>query len=196
MKCSKLTAVGPTSNPFATRYVRAGAIPFRFPPNQSADTLQRRLVASNWHGQIVGPHGSGKTTLLRTLDPYWSVWGRLAVTIILRDRQRQFPAQAAPHPWIATTQLIVDGYEQLTWASRLWLMWQCRRAGCGLLVTTHRDQRLPTIMRTSPTTKLACELVLELTGERRRMSEAVVVNAFEQQKGNLRETFLQLYDQW
>ena len=57
------------ANPFATRHVRPGAIPFHFPAETSAAQLVARLRELNWRGAIVGPHGSGKSTLLVALAP-------------------------------------------------------------------------------------------------------------------------------
>ena len=191
----------PPSNPFATRFVRPGAIPFRFPGGQSLETFRRRLEDARWCGQIVGKHGSGKTTLLRTLDDHWAGWGRKAVTVTLRDQQRHLPIDLVEiNAWTSKTQVIVDGHEQLCWISRCWLSWRCRRAGCGLLVTTHDDLRLPTIFRTNPTKDLACDLVRELTQDRgdrslgQYPSRPNILRAFDQSGGNLREMLFLLYD--
>ena len=191
----------PPSNPFATRFVRPGALPFRFPGGQSRETIRRRLEQAQWCGQIVGKHGSGKTTLLRTLDDQWAGWGRIAVTVTLRDQQRRLPiALVEANSWTTKTQVIVDGYEQLCWTSRCWLSWRRRRTGCGLLVTTHGDMRLPTIFRTHTTQDLACNLVRELTWDRRDASlgkypsQPEILRAFERSDGNMRETLFLLFD--
>ena len=62
------------SNPFATRFVRPGAMRYHFALGESETEAHRRyrelvrdLVAKG-AGLIVGPHGSGKSTLLRSLD--------------------------------------------------------------------------------------------------------------------------------
>ena len=63
------------SNPFCTRFVRPGAIPYRFDTQdgesdcgEAAEKLLEQL-ASRRFGLIVGEHGSGKSTLLQTLIP-------------------------------------------------------------------------------------------------------------------------------
>lgn len=186
----------PPSNPFATRFVRPGAIPYRFPSGQSLEMFRRRLRDAQWMGQIVGKHGSGKTTLLRTLDNHWSSWGRKAVTVTLRDQQRFLPiALLEANSWTSKTQVIVDGHEQLGWISRCWLSWQCRRTGCGLLVTTHDDQPFPTIFRTNTSKDLAGTLVRDLTRDRwDAPTQGDILRAFEQSGGNLREMLFLLYN--
>ncbi len=188
----------PPSNPFATRFVRPGALPFRLPEGQSWEAFRRRLEHAQWCGKIVGKHGSGKTTLLRSLDDRWASWGRNAVTVTLRDQQRRLPITfVETNSWTTKTQVIVDGFEQLCWTSRCWLSWRCRRTGCGLLVTTHGDMRLPTIFRTNMTKDLACSLVHELTWDAslgQIPSQSDIFRAFEQSRGNMRETLFLLFD--
>ncbi len=71
-----LTANSSEHNPFATRHVRPGAIPYRFAPGSAAEGVVERLAAADWQGQIIGPHGSGKSTLLATLLPAIESAGR------------------------------------------------------------------------------------------------------------------------
>src|SRR5579859_6457327 len=78
----------PRSNPFSTRCVRPGAIPFRFPPGESAATMVDRLERQGWWGQIVGPHGSGKSTLLAALLPELRRRRALVTTSLHEDRRR------------------------------------------------------------------------------------------------------------
>lgn len=59
----------PPSNPFATRWVRPGAIPFRFARSESMETIVARLQNNRWRGAIIGPHGTGKSTLVQSLLP-------------------------------------------------------------------------------------------------------------------------------
>src|SRR3989442_1545921 len=47
-----------TSNPFSTRFIRPGVIPFVFADGQSPETLVEQLRQHHWWGQIIGPHGS------------------------------------------------------------------------------------------------------------------------------------------
>ncbi len=57
-------------NPFSTRYIQPGAIPYQFFGTESADQLVKRFQTElNGRGAIIGPHGSGKSTLLESLVP-------------------------------------------------------------------------------------------------------------------------------
>ncbi len=104
--------------------------------------------------------------------------------------------------WRASTQLVVDGYEQLGWLSRWRLKRHCRRHACGLLATTHVDVGLPTIFVTEPTPELAQQLVvqlLELHGNadlcrNEPYTAAHIAGLLSKHNGNLREVLFELYD--
>ena len=111
-----------TSNPFSTRRMRPGALPFVFPPGLDAEALVARLRENDWRGEIIGPHGSGKSTLLATLIPCLARAGREPLLVTLHDRERSLRAHRAllarAHPGAI---MIVDGYEQLA----PWNKWRC-----------------------------------------------------------------------
>src|SRR5437016_5663581 len=81
-----------TTNPFSTRFVRPGALPFRFSAGQTAASLVARLHELHWRAQIVGPHGTGKSTLLAALLPEIEAAGQQVRAIALHDGQRSLPA--------------------------------------------------------------------------------------------------------
>lgn len=62
-----LAQITPISNPFSTRFVRPGTLPYQFPDGITAPILVNRLVENGWWGQIIGSHGTGKSTLLHGL---------------------------------------------------------------------------------------------------------------------------------
>src|SRR5688572_22171912 len=64
------------TNPFASHRVCPGAVAFVFRPGESAAQLVERLRASDWFGQVIGPHGTGKSTLLAALSPALRAAGR------------------------------------------------------------------------------------------------------------------------
>lgn len=152
---------GSGSNPFATRFVRPGALAYRFTAddqhglssprlNQLVSQLQRHSIA-----QIVGPHGSGKTTLIQSLakvlcnrfpDQFPDV-----VHLQLHAPSAGGPLSRIPHA-IRTSStvhqqqrrlcsgglLIVDGAEQLGRMDRLRIGLMARRRQQTLLATSHR----------------------------------------------------------
>ena len=190
-----------TSNPFATRWVRPGALRFVGAEQLVGQACQRlrQLPAA----QIVGPHGSGKSTLLHTLSltlqqQHWTV-----VHFTLQHQQRRLPAAARPllrAPLAFGQQrrlLIVDGGQQLSRWRRMLLRRACRRGGWHLLMTTHQDLGLPTLHDMQVTAELACEVAAQLqlqSGLPKFVEDQDVRAALAGQQGNLRETLFALYD--
>lgn len=189
------TGRDPRSNPFSTRFVRPGAIPFRFPQGEDAATLVARLERQGWWGQIVGPHGSGKSTLLATLLPELRR-RRTVISVALHADERRLPANV----WTASGAilLVVDGYEQLGWWSRQRLQGHCRRRQCGLLVTTHRSLGLPDLFRTCVTPALAQALIEGLLPKEHRplLSDRDLERHLARHRGSLREVLFELYDHY
>jgi hypothetical protein len=184
-------------NPFATRFVRPGALPYRFPPGESAASLVARLAQQQWRGEIVGPHGVGKSTLLATLIPVLAAAGRRVVSVALHGGERTLPPSLANwSSWNDLTLLVIDGYEQLSWWSRVVLAVRRGITRAGLLVTTHRSCRLPLLVQLQPRVELACELVRALGVMPEEINDATVAATFSACQGNVRETMFQLYDHY
>ncbi len=209
------------SNPFSTRFVRPGAIPYCFDPaesrpfdvdesNRQLDRLWTRFEESGSLGQIVGPHGSGKSTLLASLLMRWATAGKTVRHFVLHDRQRRLPVRIGRLDREKPVDLIVvDGFEQLGALERLRLKRFCRRREIGLLVTTHRSIGLPELFRTSTSPELVRTLVAELfdrvsageaTGQSGLDQEGPlftpeqVDSCYTRHDRNVRETFFALYD--
>ena len=183
-------------NPFATCWVRPGAIPFQFHRGQNAQDFVSDLGAKNWWGEIVGPHGSGKSTLLSTLAPLAASAGRDVSQIVLRNRQRRLPSGFLKRALSRDNPLvIIDGYEQLSSLSRIILIWQCRRAHAGLIVTSHASAGLPIIARLTPDRALVESLIAMLVDERPSPITTDDINASHARHGsNVRELFFDLHD--
>lgn len=184
------------SNPFATRFTRPGAIEFLFPDGQSPQTVVAALRGENWWGEIVGPHGSGKSTLLAALLPELVSHDRQVVRYALSQGDRTLTQPEGYHgDWNGSTQVVVDGYEQLSWWSRRRLQIDCRKSGSGLLVTTHRPGGLPRLFQTSPSLELAQTIVQRLLPEGdQTIQPDDVSRAFSDHPTDLREMLFRLYD--
>jgi len=183
-----------TSNPFSTRFIRPGAISFVFPEGQSATALVQRLGDQQWWGQIIGDHGSGKSTLLATLIPALETAGRNVLNVTLHQGEHRLPPfdQGAV---TASAQLVIDGYEQLSWWSRRRLKSLCGRRGAGLLVTAHTDVGMQTLYCTEPSEELAQAVVTRLLPQQDAdITHDDVSSAYAVAGGNLRETLFKLYD--
>jgi len=191
------------TNPFATRWVRPGVIPFYFADGPNAAALVEKLSESRWRGAIIGRHGSGKSTLLAALIPFIESAGHPVRMISLHDRQRSLPAEFTRlihgnDGSIRSTMLVVDGYEQLGWQARRQLRATCRRNECGLLVTAHRASAaggLPILYCTQASLETVQHLVKhELPSHGGLIEPRDVATAFEAHQGNVRETLFALYD--
>jgi hypothetical protein len=183
-------------NPFSTRRVRPGAIPYQYPAGQDAAGLLQRLRKNRWRGQIIGPHGSGKSSLLAALIRAIEHAGRHAVLVELHDGQRRLPQSLRRMPQLAEgAVVVVDGYEQLSPWNRWALRRFCRRRGLGLVVTAHASMGLPDLARTSTSVRVARDLVRRLLAEGPALvSPDDVSRQFVLRRGDLREVFFDLYD--
>ncbi len=184
-------------NPFSTCHVRPGAVAYRFPDTESAERLVAKLEQYRWRGQIVGPHGTGKTTLLHALVPILEQRGRQPIWITLHAPQRRFhkSIRDGARSWREHSQVIVDGYEQLGFPSRRWLHWRCRRARCGLLITTHAPARMPHLFHTRSSLQLVRDITNGLLeGHSGCISPEDVARCFAMHGGNVRDTLFALYD--
>lgn len=186
----------PVSNPFATRHTRPGALDFVLPPGVTLADLVERLRTSGWRGEIVGPHGTGKSTLLAAVIPELRAAGREVQQVTLSAGQSQLPITAEEAArWTAATQLVLDGYEQLGWPSRLWLQATLASTGAGLLLTTHEPQGYPLLFTTKVDADLAWSVVSRLLPEPPPcISRDRVAALLETHAGNMREVLFSLYD--
>lgn len=152
------------SNPFCTRFVRPGAIAYRFPtdqngasenPPQLGDQAELQLICDRLKidrvGLIVGPHGSGKSTLLQSLMPVLEPGYRKVLLWQLCDPRPAGPISRLRYSrrsWRMINQqfsrmnehdlLIIDGIDQLSALNRFHLLHRSRKRGPSILATAHR----------------------------------------------------------
>jgi hypothetical protein len=183
-------------NPFSTRHVRPGALPFLFPEGENADGLVERLRQAGWQGEIVGGHGSGKSALLVTLMPALERAGRHPLLVELHDGQRRLPIDLHHDKRLQSNSvLIVDGYEQLNLWNRWRLKRRSRRQGWGLVITAHSTMGFPTLYRTAATLDLTKRIVAELmAGRQPPCSDDALADCLARHQGDMRETLFELYD--
>lgn len=185
----------PGSNPFATRFIKPGAVPYLFPAGESAEGLIERLRAANWQGEIVAPHGSGKSTLLAALELPLQSAGLTLIRVTLRAGESALPAELNNwQEWTGNTLIIVDGYEQLSWWSRNKLAYRCRQRGAGLLVTSHAATGLPRLLEIQNNLATAEQVVRQLGVSDEIMPRELIEQAYHACDGNLREMLFRLYD--
>lgn len=183
-------------NPFCSRRIRPGAIPFYFPEGVSLETLLETLEKNAWCGQIIGPHGSGKSTLLAALLPEIAQRGRRIIHLELQDGVRQLPISDADFQEMdANTQLAIDGYEQLSYWTRRRIKNRTQKQGFGVIILGHEPLEYPDLYQTSRELSVAQLIVHKLTADTIvRIPESVVEEHFRLYNGNLREMLFSLYD--
>lgn len=187
----------PDSNPFSVRWIDPSRIFFEPLPGVCLNQLVRQLETECGWGQIVGPHGSGKTTLVNQLEFQLLQRSTPVVKVVLHGQSwRQGFQQALWATRRAGTHLIVDGFEQLPRIAQWGLRCLCVWRDCGLLVTSHRDVRLPWLVQTTPSLAWVQQIVSRLLQScpRDLIREEDVRVCFYHQEGNLRETLFELYD--
>lgn len=179
-------------NPFAVE--RVLRLHYRF-HNDDWPSLLNRLQSLNLHAAIVGPKGSGKTTLMEDLATRLETGGRRIHRLFLNEQCRAFPAdfvRRVGKSLGAQDVILFDGCEQLSLPAWWRFRWETRRAG-GLVVTSHRPGRLPTLIACQTTRELFRELVDSLHASASFATD-VLDHLFEKHHGNLRDAIRELYD--
>lgn len=173
----------PADNPFATH--RLDQLPYRFPggERERAD-FYSVLEASGYFGALVGPRGHGKSTLLREIERHCREQGFPVRRFQLRESE---PPPSFPAP-TAEEILLLDGAEQFSLRQWWHFRWRMRFAR-GLVITTHRPGRLPTLHYCRTSSRLLRELIENLSP-----GSHGTHFLFEKHRGNLREALFECYD--
>lgn len=180
-------------NPFATE--RVLTVRYRFPQGD-VETLLAGFAKLDYRAALVGPEGAGKTTLLEDLRAPLAARGFQTHWLQLRRDEPRFDRAFLSDFLRKLTPrdlILFDGAEQLSrWAWRRFRL--ATRAAGGLLITSHREGMLPTLLncRTSP--ELLKQIVAELLPDGDRPPEELLDRLFIQHNGNLRLAIRELYD--
>lgn len=183
----------PRDNPFASH--RIESLAFRLPAGQSRESLLARLADLQFRAAIVGPEGTGKTTLLDELADRLAAPGRRICRARLRPGRRHFEPGELPPADDSTALLLLDGAEQLgclAW----WRLKRRSRRWAGLLVTSHRPGRLPTLIECTTSPDLLDELLAGLLPNDHAAASPLAHQFFRETRGNIRVVFRMLYDAW
>ncbi len=188
-------------NPFSTRYVRPGVIPYQRRDGGSLPELVKEFL-DRCHGwaSIIGPHGSGKSTLVASLKDILSDQFQVfAYRFSTTDRELRL-LWSENKQWGQHSIVIVDGYEQLS----VWFRWRLRRLvrrrGAMLLITAHRVYRaFPVLWQTTVDETIARQLRDALLASRPELQaepdlEQAWCAARSQYPTDLRETLMSMYD--
>lgn len=185
----------PRVNPFATRFVAPGAIPYRFADPSGLKDLVRLLEANDGWGEIIGPHGSGKSTLVAALIPQLTMWN--VRRIRLNTSERKLPSNIWDRP-LPRTLLVIDGFEQLGYFRRRQVKKFCRKRQAGLLITAHQSMGLPRLHQTDVPSELAGKIIggLVPAGAEWVLEGFDALARLRFHNGSLREVLFELYDRW
>lgn len=201
------------SNPFCTRFVRPGAVAYRFAADQSGqlDSIVKRIKGVR-HGLIIGPHGSGKSTLIHSLLPILRREYPNVVCCQLCDSKSPHPIDRLRQAQGQRRQLqhclrqlnhqdllIIDGIEQLTVVNRIRLSRFGNRSGPSVLATCHRPSfGFQPLFETSVHRHTAWELTEQLIQNSPPPLVGLVRNKLANQDWerttNLREFWFECYD--
>lgn len=208
-------------NPLATRYVAPGRLAWIDYENAELSHLVDRFLRFNRRGQIVGVHGSGKTSLLENLVPLLGTVVFRADGFCSQRFRTDFQLDSKSIVWLTLRKgsqvmeflnqllrieqfqgiLVLDGFEQLNWWRRYRLIRWTNRQRCGLLVTTHRQVRMPLLCRTRVTSEVArlvlaqaCDQALVDSSLFKRFDDLDWSEMLRKHHGNLRECMMELYD--
>ena len=190
-------------NPFSTRFVQPGAIPW-LATDTSIDSLLFRLYDVGNRAIICGPHGSGKSTILSHLASVAQRKGLKVHCLRIRSwidaiRVMRVFATIDPRQSIVS----IDSWELLGFLG--WFL--CRLAefrGIRVVVTVHHRtwwNNWPVLLNTEADEKTFRLLVQELLtkfseNQTIQFNGALLKDVFQRHSGNLREGFFELYDHY
>ena len=179
-------------NPFAVH--RVLRVRYRMPEG-GWDSLLARLETLGNRGAIVGLHGRGKTTLLEDLAGKLRGRGLGVRSMRIPGGARELSAdqERSLAELTAGELLALDSAGALS--SRAWRRVRgATRSAAGLVVTSHRPERLPTLVELRTTAGLLADIVSELAGRELAARLPPAGELFARHAGNLRAALRELYD--
>ena len=144
---------------------------------------------------VTGVSGSGKSTLLESLKPALESRGHQLAHYALHQGQRQLPMKWSDNLLQHATQVVVDGFEQLSKLSQYRLKRYCRKFDKGLLITTHQPLGFADLTHLQPDLATALRVVAHLQRNHPEIiQEDDVRRHYRHHSHNLREMLFCLYD--
>ena len=182
-------------NPFRTDSVLGVRYRLR---DRTWEELFGQLRRLGYRAAIVGPHGSGKTTLLESLEPHLASLGFSVIRLRLDDQTRRFERGSLRRLFRNLSErdlLLLDGAEQMGGLAWLRFKAQAKRAG-GLIITSHRRGRLPTLIECGTSPELLREIIRELIGGEAEARCGMAERLYAKHEGNLRDALREMYDMY
>jgi ABC-type cobalamin/Fe3+-siderophores transport system ATPase subunit len=195
------------SNPFATRFIAPGGLPFAFHDGSTSQRLSNEFLGlPSKMASIIGPHGTGKSTLLKSILPAIESAGQFHAIRHLRFSSnglanRELKRDAKQ--WKRNDFVVLDGYEQLGTWTKWRTIFRAKRMNLAMLVTSHAPvSGFHVLWQTAMTESLAHAVIAELL---QNYDAAVITQLLESKEwresrqrhgDNLRETLFDMYDWW
>ena len=178
-------------NPFNVD--RVSAIRYR-PLGTTFESILDRLAAMEYRAAIVGYEGAGKTTLLEDLQKVLEDEGKRTRMILVNDSalldrkaRRQLFAQLEGDEIV-----LLDGADAIGYAAWLSLKRRILSQAVGLVITTHRPGRLPTLIHCTTTPELLADIVRDLLPQ--TGGDEALHRLYDRHQGNIRNCLRTLYD--
>ena len=180
-------------NPFSVDRVQT----IRYRPSETTfDDILSRLGAMDYRAAIVGPEGTGKTTLLEDLQYALQRQGLPTRMVFVNDTspldrrmRRQLISQLESEEIV-----LLDGADAIGRVMWTFLRRHILRHAAGLVITTHRPGRLPTLIDCTTTPDLLNTIVTELLPETHSIDAATLHHLYHHYEGNIRNCLRDLYD--
>ena len=196
------------SNPFSTRFIQPGALPYEFFGHTNSRVLIQRLLSlRSKRGMIVGPHGSGKSTLIKSLINEISLVEPGKQVFVLQFSSDKLATQLAlsgMRVWTNRSLVILDGYEQLPFWTRMLVSRTVRRKSITLLATMHQPRRgfeilWQTVVDNTSAEWVIAQLLVGSGCEKNipKLLQSTDWSMSRMRNGqNLRESLFDMYDWW
>jgi predicted AAA+ superfamily ATPase len=185
--------VKPRDNPFRSEII--DNIPFRF-HDTNIDELMDRLSEMNYRAEITGPHGAGKTILHETIESRLKANGLSVITLRLHAEGDNNRLAARLSKDARTDDIIMlDGADHIS--PRAWKRFlKATQDAPGLIITTHTQGMLPTLISCHTTPALQYRIVTTLTGKDTPDLRTLSNTLYKKYSGNIRFALRDLYDRW
>ncbi len=155
----------------------------------SWERIQENWEQLNYRACVCGHHGAGKTTFLKAFGKRLAKTAEVHFLFFNRQQNR---LQAEDHALLSDVReklFFIDGDQHLKWRERRALHRSLIPAK-GVLVTRHKMRKYPILLKLRSTPQLAAQLLERIDPS----YQTNVRETFHKNKGNLRELWLDYYD--
>ena len=185
----------PYENPFRTE--KLNSLPYIFDSGENLNSLYTEFKSMNYIAAITGSQGSGKSRLTELLselilqDSLKVTYTRLSANNKVLDPSFQ---EKLNNGFSKDEIIVIDGCEQLNIFKWLQLKRRIMKTAKGLLITTHKRGRLPTLKKCKTSPELLIKLTAMFTDNRIKWDKKLLRKLYKKYNGNIRHALLELYD--